>query len=60
MQIHGVEVPCFFATPPKASITSELLMSTLEFLVGLHIFDQSVCKPFLLLDGHGSRMMPPF
>jgi hypothetical protein len=35
---NGIEVQYFFGTSPKASITSELLMSMLQFLDGLHVF----------------------
>jgi hypothetical protein len=31
---NGKEVPCFFGTSPKASITSELLMSMLKYMDG--------------------------
>jgi len=54
---NGKEIPCFFGTSPKASITSELLMSMLKFMDDLHLFDRSLCKPFLL---YGSRMQLPF
>jgi hypothetical protein len=50
----------FFGTLPKALTTLELLMSMLKFMDDLHLFERSVCKPFLLLDGHGSRMQLPF
>jgi hypothetical protein len=57
---NGKEAPCFFGASPQASITPELLMSMLKFMDDLNLFDCSVCKPFLLLDGHGSRMQLPF
>jgi len=57
---NGKEVPCFFGTSPSSSFTSELLMSMLKFMDDLYLFDHSVCKPFLMLDGHGSRMQLPF
>jgi hypothetical protein len=50
----------FFGTSPSSSFTSELLMSMLKFMDDLYLFDHSVCKPFLMLDGHGSRMQLPF
>jgi hypothetical protein len=49
-----------FSTFPKASITSELLAEMLKFLDTLGIDDHSIAHPFLLLDGHHSRMMQPF
>jgi hypothetical protein len=57
---NGKEVPCFYGTAPKASITSNLLADMLKFIDDCSVFDCSVAKLFLLLDGHGSRMMLPF
>jgi hypothetical protein len=57
---RGKIVPCFYCTSPKASITSSLLADMLGFIDECGIFDRSIAKPFLLLDGHGSRMMLPF
>jgi hypothetical protein len=57
---NGKEVPCFYGTAPKASITSNLLADMLKFIDDWGIFDCNVAKPFLLLDEHGSRMMLPF
>jgi hypothetical protein len=57
---HGKEIPCFYRTSPKASITSQLLADMLKYLDKLGIYDQSVAYPFLLLDGHHSQMMRPF
>ncbi len=56
----GKEIPCFHGTSPKASITSELLADMLKFLDTLGVYDRSIARPFLLLDGHHSRMMLPF
>jgi hypothetical protein len=56
----GKRIPCFFGTSPKASITSTLLKDMLAFLDSLGVYDRSVANPFLLLDGHHSRMMLPF
>jgi hypothetical protein len=56
----GKEIPCFYGTSPKASITSRLLADMLKFLDTIGIYDRTVAKPFLLLDGHHSRMMLPF
>ena len=56
----GKQVPCFFGTSPKASITSVLLADMLQFIDKLGVYDRSIADPFLLLDGHHSRMMLPF
>ncbi len=56
----GKEIPCFYGTSPKASITSQLLADMLKFLDTLGVYDRTVAHPFLLLDGHHSRMMLPF
>jgi hypothetical protein len=32
-------------------------MSMLKFMDDFHLFDRSVCKPFLLLDGHGNPFL---
>jgi hypothetical protein len=57
---HGKIVPWFYCTAPKASITSTLLADILKFMDECGIIDCSIAKPFLFLDGHGSRMMLPF
>jgi hypothetical protein len=58
---QGKEIPCFVCTSPKASITSQLLADMLCFIDSHCIFDRSNGKkPFLLLDGHHSRMDLPF
>jgi hypothetical protein len=57
---NGKEIPYFLGASPKASITSELLMSMLKYMDELDLFERSTCTPFLLLDGHGSRMLLPF
>jgi len=56
----GKRIPCFFGTFPKASITSTLLKDMLAFMDTLGVYDRSIALPFLLLDGHHSRMMLPF
>jgi hypothetical protein len=38
----GKEIPCFYGTSPKASITSQLLADMLKYLDTLGIYDQSV------------------
>jgi hypothetical protein len=57
----GKEVPCMVCNTESGSITSELLVSFLKHMDDLEIFprDDGV-KPFLLLDGHGSRLELPF
>jgi len=57
---QGKSIPCFYGTSPKASITTELLTEMLKYLDKLQVYDRTICKPFLLLDGYGSRMMLPF
>jgi len=59
---RGKEVPCVVANTENGSITSELLASFLEHMDRLELFprtDPNV-KPFLLLDGRGSRLELPF
>ncbi len=56
----GKEIPCFYGTSPKASITSQLLADMLKFIDMLGVYDRAVANPFLLLDGHHSPMMLPF
>jgi len=57
---RGKEIPCFYGTSPKASITSQLLADMLKYLDQLGIYVRSVAYLFLLLDGHHSQMMLPF
>jgi len=56
----GKEIPCFYGTSPKASITSQLLADMLQYIDKIGVFDRTVAHPFLLLDGHHSRMMLPY
>jgi len=49
---QGKQIPCFYGTSPKASITTELRTEMLKYLDKLGVYDRGVCKPFLLLDGH--------
>jgi hypothetical protein len=57
----GKEVPCKVCNTENSSITSELLVQFLQHMDDLNLFprDDGV-KPFLLLDGHGSRLELPF
>jgi hypothetical protein len=58
---NGVEMPCFIGSSPNASITSELLAAMLETMDQRNLFDRTDGKrPFLLLDGHQSRVRLPF
>jgi hypothetical protein len=58
---NGKTLPCFVGTSPKASITSQLLVEMLKCLDEARLFDRSTGHmPFLLLDGHQSRMQLPF
>jgi hypothetical protein len=60
-QFKGKEVPCVVCNTENGSITSELLVSFLKHMDALNLFprDDGV-QPFLLLDGHGSRLELPF
>jgi hypothetical protein len=46
----------FYEASPNASITAELLVAMIQFLDDLNVFNQTIAKSFLLLDGHHSRM----
>jgi len=58
--IKGKAVPCFYGASPNASINSEMLAEMLKHNDALIQFDRSIATPFLLLDGHQSRLMTPF
>ena len=57
---NGKVIPCFYGSSPKASITSQLLADMLKYLDDIGVYDRAVAHPFLLLDGHHSRMMLPY
>ncbi len=57
---NGKIIPPFFGTSAKISITSQLLVDMLKFIDQCGIHDRSIATPFLLLDGHHSRLMLPF
>jgi hypothetical protein len=61
-EFKGKQVPCVVAHTESGSITSELLASFLKHMDDLQVFprDDPNVKPFLLLDGHGSRLELPF
>ena len=53
---QGKEVPCLTRWSPKGSITGDILVDIVSTLDTLSVFDRSEGrKPFLLLDGYGSR-----
>jgi hypothetical protein len=53
----GIQVPCFMGTSPNASITGELLTEMLAFMDARKLFERDTGNsPFLLLDGHHSRL----
>ena len=57
----GKEVPCMVCNTESGSITSDLLVTFLQKLDELELFPrENGLKPFLLLDGHGSRLELPF
>ena len=54
---NGIAIPCFCAWSEKGSMTTEILTRILETLDYLEVFDRSTgINPYLMLDGHGSRM----
>jgi hypothetical protein len=59
---RGKEVPCLVCNTENGSITSDLLKMFLEKLDSFGLFPRGEdgVKPFLLLDGHGSRLELPF
>ena len=58
---NGKDIPCFCAWSKNGSVTSQILADILAEL-DLHgaIERKNGVKPFLLLDGHGSRFELPF
>ena len=60
-EFRGKVLPCFVGCSPKASITSQLLADMLAYMDNSGIFDRSDgVDPFILLDGHQSRLEHPF
>ena len=59
---HGKDIPAFVCCSPGGGITSDLLTEMLKRMDGLDLFPRKEGgpKPFLLLDGHGSRFQIPF
>ena len=58
--VNGKTVPCFYGASPNASITSDMLVEMLKQIEESVEFNRSDATPFLLLDGHQSRVMMPF
>ena len=59
---RGKEVPAFVCCSPKGGILSDLLMQMLKRMDTLALFPRlpGGPLPFILLDGHGSRLNLPF
>lgn len=58
---RGKRILPYITCSPKASITSEILAGALAHIDSFNVFDRANGKkPFLLLDGHGSRFGLPF
>jgi len=55
------KVPALIRWTESASITSQVLVEALQVMDELELFPRTdTVKPFLLLDGHGSRLEMPF
>ena len=59
---RGKKLPCFVACSKNASITSEILTDMLAFIDKQNVYDRTRTskRPFLILDGHHSRLELPF
>ena len=59
---QGKEVLAFICCPPKGGITSDLLKQMLERMDSFNLFPRvpGGPLPFLMLDGHVSRLQLPF
>jgi len=58
---RGKKIPAFVRWHESASITSDILVQALQTMDALDLFPRTDgVKPFLLLDGHGSRLQLPF
>ena len=59
---RNVDLPCYVTCSPKGSITSTILADILKFIDDRGVFPRhdNNPTPFLLLDGHGSRLEVPF
>ena len=60
-QFNGKEIPAMIRWHESGSITSEILVDALKTLDNLKVFPRNDgVSPFLLLDGHSSRLQAPF
>ena len=59
---NGTDIPCYINASPKGSITSDILADILKWIddKGVYPRNENGPTPFLLLDGHGSRLEIPF
>ena len=58
---NGKTIPTLVRWSPTGSITSKILVDALSTLDHYQVFNRTIDrKPFLLLDGHGSRFELPF
>jgi hypothetical protein len=58
---RGKEVPCVHSISPRGSIEGQILAEFLGKMGEMNLFPREThLKPFLLLDGHGSRLQLPF
>ena len=59
----GIDIPCMVRFTENGSITGEILTDILRTIdtLGIYTTERSQgIKPFLLLDGHGSRLSMEF
>jgi len=61
-KFNGCDIPCYVTASPKGSITSVILADMLKWIddIGVYPREKNGPTPFLLLDGHGSRLELPF
>ena len=61
-KFRGGFVPGLMYMSSKESIISDILTEALKYLDQLNVFEwrQDVPNPFVLLNGHGSRLQLPF
>jgi len=58
--VNGKKIETFVTCSETGTVTSEILRDALKKIDGALTFDRTEAKPFLLLDGHGSRFQLPF
>ena len=59
--LRGKKVPAFVRWHESSSITTDILVQMLQTIDALNLFPRNDgVKPFLLLDGHGSRLQLTF